>query len=105
MFVTRLTRWVSLVEQELLTSPEHLSSTPVFSEVPVTLSLAFGYVLFVLMFLAIVLSILLLFTDSGYPFGICKLFLILMIVILITCGTESSGEAKLMKMKSINRKI
>jgi len=28
-----------------------------------------------------------------------------MIVILITCGTESSGEAKLMKMKSINRKM
>jgi hypothetical protein len=30
-FVTRLTRRVSLVEQELLTLPEHLSSPPVFS--------------------------------------------------------------------------
>jgi hypothetical protein len=30
-FVTRLTRRVPLVEQELLTLPEHLSSPPVFS--------------------------------------------------------------------------
>jgi hypothetical protein len=40
-FVTRLTRWVSLVEQELLTLPEHLSSSPVFSGVRVTLSIGF----------------------------------------------------------------
>ena len=38
-FVTRLTRRVPLVEQELLTLPEHLSSTPVFSGVRVTRSL------------------------------------------------------------------
>ena len=38
-FVTRLTRWVSLMEQELLTLPEHLSSPPVFSGVRVTWSL------------------------------------------------------------------
>jgi hypothetical protein len=38
-FVTRLTRRVSLVEQELLTLPEHLSSLPVFGEVRVTRSL------------------------------------------------------------------
>ena len=38
-FVTRLTRRVPLVEQELLTLPEHLSSPPVFSWVRVTLSL------------------------------------------------------------------
>jgi hypothetical protein len=31
VFVTKLTRWVPLVEQELLTLPEHLSSHPVFS--------------------------------------------------------------------------
>ena len=30
-FVTRITRRLSLVEQELLTIPEHLSSPPVFS--------------------------------------------------------------------------
>ena len=38
-FVTRLTRQVSLVEQELLTLPEHLSSLPVFRGVRVTWSL------------------------------------------------------------------
>jgi hypothetical protein len=37
--VSRLTRRVSLVEQELLTLPEHLSSPPVFSGVRVTRSL------------------------------------------------------------------
>jgi hypothetical protein len=38
-FVTRLTRRVPLVEQELPTLPEHLSSPPVFSAVRVTRSL------------------------------------------------------------------
>jgi hypothetical protein len=38
-FVTRLTWRASLVEQELLTLPEHLSSPPVFSGVRVTRSL------------------------------------------------------------------
>ena len=38
-FVTRLTRQVSLVEQELLTIPEHPSSPPVVSGVRVTRSL------------------------------------------------------------------
>jgi hypothetical protein len=45
-FVTRLTRRVSLVEQELLTLPEHLSSPTVFSGVRVTRSLVL-YVCFV----------------------------------------------------------
>jgi len=45
-FVTRLTRRVSLVQQELLTLPEHLSSSPVFSGVRVTRSLVL-YVCFV----------------------------------------------------------
>ena len=45
-FVTRLTRWVSLVEQELFTHSEHLSSPPVFSRVRVTRSLVL-YVCFV----------------------------------------------------------
>jgi hypothetical protein len=43
---TRLTRRVSLVEQELLTIPEHMSSPPVFSGVRVTRSLIL-YVCFV----------------------------------------------------------
>ena len=38
-FVTRLTRRVPLVERELLTLPEHLSSPPVFIGVRVTRSL------------------------------------------------------------------
>jgi hypothetical protein len=37
--VTRLTRWVPLVEQELLTLPENMSSPPDFSGIPVTRSL------------------------------------------------------------------
>jgi hypothetical protein len=45
-FVTRLTRRVPLVEQELPTLPEHLSSPPVFSGVRVTRSLVL-YVCFV----------------------------------------------------------
>ena len=45
-FVARLTRRVSLVEQELLTLPEHLILTPVYSGVRVTRSLAL-YVCFV----------------------------------------------------------
>jgi hypothetical protein len=60
--------------------PENLSSPPVFSGVCVTLSLDL-YVCFVdrcLSFctfvLAIVLSVLLRYTDSDYPFGIFKLF-------------------------------
>ena len=46
-FVTRLTRRVPLVDQELITLPVHL---------------------------AIVLSVLLRYTDSDYPFGIFKVF-------------------------------
>ena len=45
-FVTRLTRWVPLVQQELLTLSEHLSSPPVFSWVRVTRSCVL-YVCFV----------------------------------------------------------
>jgi hypothetical protein len=45
-FVARLTRRVPLVEQELLTLPEHMSSPPVFSGVRVTRSLVL-YVCFV----------------------------------------------------------
>ena len=40
-FVTRLTRQVPLVEQELLTLPENLTYSPIFSGVRVTLSLSF----------------------------------------------------------------
>jgi len=50
-FVTRLTRRVSLVEQEFLTLPEHLSSLQIFSGVRVTRSLVL-YVCFVDRFLS-----------------------------------------------------
>ena len=69
------------MEQELLILPEHLSSTPVFSGVRVTrfLALCVCFVdrclTFFLFLLKIVLSVLLRFTDSDYPFGIFKLFL------------------------------
>jgi len=59
--VTRLTRRVSLVEQELLTLPEYMSSPPVFSGVRVIRLLVYMYVL------AIVLSVLLRCTDFDYP--------------------------------------
>jgi hypothetical protein len=38
-FITMLIQWVPLMEQELLTLPEHLSSPPVFSGILVTRSL------------------------------------------------------------------
>jgi hypothetical protein len=80
-FVTRLTRPVPLVAQELPTIPEHLSSLPDFSGVRVTRSLVLSVCFverclsFYNLLLAIVLSVLLRFTDSDYLFGIFKLFL------------------------------
>ena len=88
-----------LVEQELLSLPEHLSSSPVFSGVRVTRCLVFCVcfvdrcLAFGLFLLAIVLSVLLPFTDSDYPFGIiwplCCLFffdLRLLITPLVSFG-------------------
>ena len=62
-----------LVEQELPTLPEHLSSPPYFSGFYVFV-LQLVICLFVLFLLAIVLSVLLRVTDSNYPFCIFKLF-------------------------------
>jgi hypothetical protein len=76
-FVTRLTLWVPLVEQELLTLPEHLS----FSGVRVTrcLVVCVCFVELCLSFctflLAVVLSVILRYTDYNYPFVIFKLFI------------------------------
>jgi hypothetical protein len=61
------------VEQELLTLLDHLSSSPVFSGVRVTRSLVL-FICYVFL-LAIVLSVLLRYMDSDYPFGIFRLFL------------------------------
>ena len=57
--VTRVTRRMPLMEQELLTIPEHLNSCLSFS----------------LFLLTTVLSVLLQYTDSEYPIGFFKLFL------------------------------
>ena len=74
-----LTRRVSLVEQELPTIPEHLSSLPVFSGVRVTRFLVICVMccrsLFVLFPLATVFSVFLPITASDNHFGIFKLFL------------------------------
>ena len=68
------------MEQGLLTLPEDLSSPPIFSEVRVTRSLVLcvcfvDHYLSFFFRLAIVLSVLLRYTDSDCPFGIFKLFL------------------------------
>jgi hypothetical protein len=54
-------------------SSGHLSSHPVFSGICVDFCVVFCRSLFVLILLAIVLSILLRFKDSDYPFGIFDL--------------------------------
>jgi hypothetical protein len=81
-FVTRSTRRVVLVGQELLTLLEHLSSSPVFSGVRVTPSL-FLYVCFVdrcLSFCTFSFGHYVVCSSSIYgfwlpPFGVFKLFL------------------------------
>jgi len=71
---------VLLGEQELLTLLEYLRSSPVFSAIRVTRSLVLC-VCFVDRYLSFctfsfaVLSVLLRYTDSDYPFGILQLFL------------------------------
>jgi hypothetical protein len=75
---TKLTQRVSLVEQELLTLPVHLSSPPIFSGVRVTRSLVLC-VCFVdrcLSFCAFSFGHCVVCSDSDYPFGIFKLFLL-----------------------------
>jgi hypothetical protein len=78
-FVNTVILRVPLVEQELLTLMEHMSSPLVYSGVRVARSLVFCVMfcrsLFIHFLLAIVLSALLRFTTSDYPFGIFKLFL------------------------------
>ena len=76
-----VTRWVSDVDQELPTLPEHLSSPsivsvfPVFSSVFCVLFCRLLFVLLSFFLLAIVVSILLRFMASDYLFGIFKLVL------------------------------
>jgi len=84
--VTWVTRQMPLAEQELLTLPEYLGSFPVCSRACFALSWVFCVVycrsllgLFIFFFiLTIVLSVLLRFTVSDYPFGIFKPIIILL---------------------------
>ena len=63
----------AIVEQALLTIPEHLSSAPVFSGVRVTRSLCVMFCrLLLVLFCHCVVSYLR-FTDSDYPVGILDL--------------------------------
>jgi hypothetical protein len=77
--VTRVTRRVPLVEQELLTLSEHLISSPVCSGVRVIRSLVLiCRSLFVRLsssFWQLCCLVPLRFTDYDYPFGVFKLFL------------------------------
>ena len=70
------------MEDELTTRPVHPSSTPVFSGVCVARSFVFCvmfcrplFLILVPLLLAIILSVLLRFKASGYPFDISELFL------------------------------
>jgi hypothetical protein len=85
-FVTSVTRRVPLVEQELLTLSEDLSSPPIFSEVPVTrylvLCVCFCKWLFVRLSFFIWPFFCLFYFDLRIlmtPFGIFKLFLVYLI--------------------------
>jgi hypothetical protein len=85
----RVTRRVQQMEQELLTLPEHLDSSPVlvdscflifcclYSVLKIVLCPFFPFIL------TIVLSVLR-FTASDNPFGIFKLFF----VIMLECSSE-----------------
>ena len=80
-FVTILTRRLSLVEQELLTLPEHLSSPQVFSRVRVTryLDLCVCFVGRCLFFCTFPFGHCVVCSSAICPFGIFKLFLIVFI--------------------------
>ena len=73
-------RTMTLVEQELHSLPEHLSSPPVFSSVRVTRSLVFC-ICFAdrcLSFFTFLWPLCCLFIDSDFPFGVFKLFFLQM---------------------------
>ena len=76
LFVFILCLVPNVARVSVLTIPEQLSSTPIFSGIRVALSIVFYVVLCRLLFfflLVIMLSALLRFTDSDYHFRIFKL--------------------------------
>ena len=87
-FVTRVPRWVSLVEQELLTLKKHMSSPLVFVRfmlLNLVSCVVFCESLFVLFLLVIIWSVFRL-TASEYSFGIFKLFLLTSHCIYVCIG-------------------
>ena len=89
VFLTRITRLVSLVEQELFTLPGHLSSPLFLSDscfLNLSLRRCFVDRCFSLRLLTIVLSFNLLFTVSDYPFLIpshCYLFRVVLCLVFL----------------------
>jgi hypothetical protein len=86
--------WCNIMEQELLTFPEHIFSPPVFSGVRVTRSIVlyvclmfcrslfvllsfFFWLLYCLSFGYCIICLLARFTASDYPFGILDLRLLI----------------------------
>jgi hypothetical protein len=92
-FVNRVTWRVSLVEQELLTmsSPSDFSGVRVAR--PLVLSVVFCRSLFVIFLLAIVLSVLLRFTDSTCPFGIFQLFFLWILNRLMGSASKLTNDS------------
>jgi hypothetical protein len=66
-------RRVSLEEQELLTLPEHMNSSPIFTGVRVSQSLAFCVEFCICTFFFVIALSPLLSTASDYPFGLQKI--------------------------------
>ena len=89
------------MEQELLALPEYLSSPPEFSGVRVTRSLVLCVCFvdrclsFCTFSFGIVLSVLFRYTDSDYPFGFFKLFLMSLLSFINSISTIISLQAKL----------
>jgi len=73
-FVSRVTRRVSLLENELLTIPDHLGLPPVLIGVRGARSMVICVLFCRTFFVLFVLSVLLWITDSHYPFVIFNLF-------------------------------
>ena len=84
-FVTRLTRRAPLMEQELFTFPEHLSSPPILSGVRVTRSLA--------LCICFVYRCLSFCTFFFWP--MCCLFFDIRILITILVSSNSSSEPQI----------
>ena len=73
-FVTIVTRRVSLVEQKLFISSEHMSSSPVFSGVHVAQSLVFYVMLSRSLFVLVSFYHCIIYPSSIYGFSLCMYY-------------------------------